>query len=999
MEIKEKRSSFLLRYIVGFATLLVVLLLVGFLNFQENTQSSPPPVLTATEINFLEKTATIEEVLSHFKNKTIYLSVNDEAAHQLSTTTRSFFTKLGGEKLAQLALRESYVGVIENGRFVEEKKAKKEAVSITHQGTIVESAGFEAGSYSLVTNKRRTFKELSRGLNLFIKDEDHIIASYTFDFFAEENPLSSGNPIAAAFLDTEKITIHIDKKAYQRLANKRVAALATKVLLSEDADLVPSQVFYQNQQYAAQIRLKGDWTDHLEGEQWSFRVKLQDGDMLNGMRKFSLHHPKTRNYAGEWLFHQLLKAEDILHLNYDFVQVELIIKDGPSEQVKNMGLYALEESFDKQLIERNKRREGIILKIDEAPLWQERADFSTKDIDLSELEYIQLADFTNSNVLPYSEKRIRQDSQLFKQFLTGQQLLSAYLNKELPASEVFDIPLLAKYNAICNLLGANHSLIWHNYRFYYNPITARLEPIGFDANAVVKEWYFHSYQHTQKDAKYLKAYTQALVEVTTDEYIEKLLNWPDLEQQIKLLKQAYPTYQWQGRETLKHNQQILRTNLFPVKSLNIFLQDMDKEYLQVTIENFGRLPVEIIGIENQEGKKLGKAANNTVIFAKDKEAVSFKLDAHFSKQFISKKLKKAHFDSQSDIYKLNIIYKTLGTDQYQQAPIIPWASGQPLPQDLFRVPSTIEDFEFLSIDENEKKIICKQGVWRLKTSLIIPPNYTFWIEAGTRIELTNGASKIISFSPVRLEGTKEEPIEITSPTKRGQGMIVFNCRDTSILNYCNFKELSNPTTENWVVTGAVNFYKAPVNIKNSSFTDNRSEDALNIINTHFVMDNVLFSNTASDAFDGDFVEGTISNALFNDLGNDAIDVSGSSIKVQQTVITRAKDKALSAGESSTIQAQQLVIKESEIALASKDQSNIQLYKSFLRNNKLAFTAFQKKSEFGKASIIADSIKLDNNKLTHLIEKGSSLTLNGQVMPTVNKVKERMYGVEFGASSQ
>ena len=161
MEIKETRSSFLLRYIVGFATLLVVLLLVGFLNFQENTHTSPSPVLTAKEINFLEKTATIEEVLSHFKEKTIYLSVNDEAANKLSNSTRSFFTKLGGETLAQLALRESYVGIMENGQFVNEKKAKKEIVSIKHQETTIESAGFEAGSYSLVTNKQRTFKAVS----------------------------------------------------------------------------------------------------------------------------------------------------------------------------------------------------------------------------------------------------------------------------------------------------------------------------------------------------------------------------------------------------------------------------------------------------------------------------------------------------------------------------------------------------------------------------------------------------------------------------------------------------------------------------------------------------------------------------------------------------------------------------------------------------------------------------------------------------------------------
>ena len=71
----------------------------------------------------------------------------------------------------------------------------------------------------------------------------------------------------------------------------------------------------------------------------------------------------------------------------------------------------------------------------------------------------------------------------------------------------------------------------------------------------------------------------------------------------------------------------------------------------------------------------------------------------------------------------------------------------------------------------------------------------------------------------------------------------------------------------------------------------------------------------------------------------------------------------------------------------------------MSNNKLAFTAFQKKPEYGVATIKAGDIKMNQNQLDHLIEKGSALHLNGREMPTANKVKERMYGVEFGASSQ
>lgn len=998
MEIKKKSPSFLIKYILGFFTLLVALLALAFVRFQSTTKDNSPFVLTREASSFLEKPSTIKEVLAQYREKTIYLSVSDEAATNLTARTKSFFEKINGQEIANLSFRDSYVGVVVDGKFIKEKRAK-EAVSLSYKGITIESAGHEAGSYSALYQGQREIKEFTRGLNVFIIDQAYIIASFSFDFFSEKAPRSKGKPIDYHLSNTDVISIEIDQAAYEKILKKREVALQTEILLTSDEDVVPSKIQYQDQSLKAKIRLKGDWTDHLEGEQWSFRIKVENEATLDGMKKFSLHHPKTRNYAGEWLFHEVLKEAGILYLKYKFVQVELVIKNGINKRIKQLGLYALEESFDKQLIERNKRREGIILKIDEAPLWQERADFSTKNLNPLELEYVQLANFDNLNILPYAEKRIRQDSQLFKQFKSGQQLLTAYLQGELLISDVFDVPLLAKYNAICNLFGANHALAWHNYRFYYNPISAKLEPIGFDANAVLKEWYFYTYKNAQQDLAYMKAYTQALTEVTADGYVEKLLQWKGLNERIDLLQRVYPSYHWEGEKILKHNQQLLKTNLAPVKSTNVFFDKIDKQSLKISIENFGKFPIEIVGLEHEKGKQLGKVIKETIISAKDKRIITIRLDPDFSKQFVSKKMKKTEFDFQKDIDKLRIVYQTVGTRLTKKTAILPWSKNKQLPENIFTKTPTVEQFDFLSIDEEAKIIICQKGFWRIDQALIIPAGYTFLLTAGTRLELTKVVSKIISFSPIRFEGTKEQPIEIYSSTQKGQGILVFNTQDTSSINHCKFTGLSNPTMKDWAVTGAINFYKAPVKINNSLFADNRSEDALNIINTHFEMKNVFFSNTASDAFDGDFVEGKLTNCIFNDLGNDAIDISGSHIIVEEVIIQNAGDKGLSAGESSTMQAKQVVIKESEIAVASKDQSSIELNNCLLNNNKLAFTAFQKKSEFGVATIKGDSIKMDNNTLIHLIEQGSTLWLNGKKMPTTNKVKDRMYGVEFGVRSQ
>jgi len=138
--------------------------------------------------------------------------------------------------------------------------------------------------------------------------------------------------------------------------------------------------------------------------------------------------------------------------------------------------------------------------------------------------------------------------------------------------------------------------------------------------------------------------------------------------------------------------------------------------------------------------------------------------------------------------------------------------------------------------------------------------------------------------------------------------------------------------------------------------------------------------------------------MFGKLGNDAIDVSGSIITIENTNIYNAGDKGLSAGEGAQMTATNVLIKDCEIAAASKDNSVLNLNNSILKNNKLNYTAFQKKPEYGPASIITKNVKSELEETNFLIENGSTLLLDGQEMPTVEGVKDKMYGVEFGKKS-
>lgn len=170
--------------------------------------------------------------------------------------------------------------------------------------------------------------------------------------------------IAGLQADPTQIMIDIKHTDFQKLAYQREVALRSGVLLKTDDDYVPAQIRLNDEVVKVKLRLKGDWTDHLQGDKWSYRVVVKGEKSIFGMKTFSIQHPKTRNYMSEWLFHRLLKYEGLIALRYDFIKAIINGKD--------LGVFALEEHFEKRLIEHNELREGPIIKFNENLLWLEK---------------------------------------------------------------------------------------------------------------------------------------------------------------------------------------------------------------------------------------------------------------------------------------------------------------------------------------------------------------------------------------------------------------------------------------------------------------------------------------------------------------------------------------------------------------------------------------------------------------------------------------------------
>jgi hypothetical protein len=119
---------------------------------------------------------------------------------------------------------------------------------------------------------------------------------------------------------------------------------------------LPAKIKLNNQVYDIKLRTKGVRKLHWgEKNSTSYKIDMIGDNRLWGMEEFSLQKPITRNYTYEYLFHKLLGHVQLININYFFVNLYLNNQD--------LGVFAVEESFSKELVERNKKRNGPIFSL------------------------------------------------------------------------------------------------------------------------------------------------------------------------------------------------------------------------------------------------------------------------------------------------------------------------------------------------------------------------------------------------------------------------------------------------------------------------------------------------------------------------------------------------------------------------------------------------------------------------------------------------------------
>ncbi|VEN74471.1 conserved hypothetical protein [Candidatus Desulfarcum epimagneticum] len=791
----------------------------------------------------------------------------------------------------------------------------------------------------------------------------------------------------------EKLIIDIKHKNFQKLAYEREVALAQRFL--NKGEYVSATIRHGNKKIRVKMRLKGDNIDHLHGAKWSYRIKVKGDQTIFGMKIFSIQHPKTRNYIFEWIFHQALRREDILNLRYKFVNVIINGRD--------LGIYALEEHFEKRLVEYRRRREGPILRLEEDLSWHEGRVFPSKTRS-------GYGSYFSSAISSFNKNNLT-DPKKYSTYQMAYNLFEGFRLGFLKPSEIFDIKRLATFLALADILGAEHALRTNNLRFYYNPVTSLFEPIGFDGDTgqVTKKLIGVSsgsllsagferpvpglINSILSDEIVFGEYIRQLERITEDLYLESLLS--DLKEDFKKnMAIIYRDFPWSksSMDVFFENREYIRNFLTPKKIMGAYFSKKSKDKITLFLGNVQRLPAEVVEVV-YGNSYIFKPVEKVVFPGKipGKPAIYMKVDF-----FIPEKI--GWLDDMPE--ELRVRSRLLGSSMAKDDKIIPGPHFDPgfINNDFIRKPPNALSFDFLNVNEEKKTITFKSGEWTLARDLILPKGYMVLANEGLEINLINSA-KILSYSALNFLGSEKKPIRFYSENSSGQGVLILKARKKSILKYVNFQNLGPPSQKGWALTGAVTFYESPVSINRCAFSASRAEDALNIIRSDFTISDSHFQENKSDAFDGDFVKGEILDSLFVSSGNDALDFSGSVVKVRNVFINRAGDKGMSFGEKTKAVISQANILNTEIAVAGKDLSEIDIDHIRLQNSKVGFSVYQKKSEFGPSTMKAFNLSMNKVALPYLLEKGSKLEIDGkEVEPYKGKIKDLLYGAKFGRKS-
>lgn len=734
----------------------------------------------------------------------------------------------------------------------------------------------------------------------------------------------------------ENLSLVINQENLYNLEMQREKKLGKLKDYEKNLDnMSKAKMIFDDEIFNIKLRVKGDRMIHwYKKNETSFKIDIIGNKRFKGLEEFSVQKPITRNYIYEYIFHKLLENQNLISLKYLFLNLR--INDGENS------IYNIEEGFSKELIERNKRRNGPIFGINES------IGVTYPNI---------LYDLYSKNYWIDNHQNLTENA-----FIK----LNNLKKKNVEISEIFDLEEWAKYFAVIELTNGWHGAISKSVKLYYNPASGKFEPIGFDAHIIPnnpnkfilldlldknnkncigvcydREWFFSFLQKNDGSLNkdFINLYIKELNEVISKSYMDKF-------------------YEKYKKKIEYYNSQLNTEN---------FKKDIGGMYKGLGNYIYDeRFIYKRISYLKERLKNINKI-NNLQIYKKNNLINFDNQDLFFFKkinEICDEKVIQSHYVTK------NIPIKYADNCEYYIGDVkVKFNNSINISSNLENININYNNFHKL------KELELKDGVLYLNQNLIIDKNYIFpknktlIINKGVKIDFADDFI-LKSYGSIKFQGTKKEPILVNNKGKKGSIILSNN---NYLLENVIINNLSYPKDNNTILHGGVNIINSNAKVLSVEIKNSKSEDAINFVSSDVYIEDLKIENILSDGIDVDFGNLKFDNILCSNIKNDCLDLSNSNFEGQNIIARSVNDKGLSVGENSRGNIKNLLFEKNRLGIAVKDGSKVSLNQVKFSENQFDIAVFKKKEEYENASLKIDNISDYNYSKIYLGKKNSILS--------------------------
>jgi len=386
-----------------------------------------------------------------------------------------------------------------------------------------------------------------------------------------------GNYVSGVLSSPVRIYINISLEDSQLLDYARESAMSKGTITESEQKIgVKGKLSFGSDVYNIKLSPTGLNLDMIgNGDKRAFKVEVLEGEKIFGMPEFKLLPPAARHNIVEWVGHGLELKEELIALRYYFIEVTL--------NGNNLGVYAIEEHFNKELLENRKAKDGIIFK-EEA-----------------------------NKIKVFNEKDYSTDTDKKNQIRLLRSAFQSVRSNDLEIDRIFNLEKYATHFAILDLMNGYHAQ-GINAFYYFNPENNLVEPITREYNSLRysegvpnpnkftpemflgKQDYLFINKLFEND-EFISFYLSKLMKLSDEEYLDEFFHEIDKEfnLQMSIIYREDPFYKF-PKEYLYERQKQIRKWLNKDLDIVVNVNFDDTDTFNITARNNSLFPIRLVRI-------------------------------------------------------------------------------------------------------------------------------------------------------------------------------------------------------------------------------------------------------------------------------------------------------------------------------------------------------------------------------------------------------------------